>query len=396
MNGFAGRSAGDQTTSDEVIYLDNAATSWPKPPAVGETMCHYLETVGGSPGRGGHRRAVEAGRIVFDAREGMAELLGAPDVERVILLKNATEALNLALLGTLRRGDRVVVSSLEHNSVMRPLRHLEGERDVEVHVVRCDPQGSLDPARLAAALTEPTRLVAVAHGSNVTGALAPLGELADVAHDAGAMLLVDAAQTAGAHPIDAAALGVDLLAFTGHKSLFGPQGTGGLVIAGEVPEPIIHGGTGSNSEAEMQPELLPDRFESGTLNGVGFAGLGAGVGYIVAEGLEHIASRGRARLARLLDGLAAIPRVRVFGPADPERQLGVVSLEVEGRSPAEVGMLLDERYGILTRVGLHCSPAAHRTIGTVPVGTVRLSLSDLTPDDHIDRAVAALRELATP
>ena len=396
MTGAARPSAGIQAMAGDIIYLDNAATSWPKPPVVGEAMRHYLDVVGGSPGRGGHRRAVDAGRIVFDAREGLAELLGAADLERVILLKNATEALNLALLGTLHHGDRVVVSSLEHNSVMRPLRHLEAERDVEVHVVRCDPGGSLEPADLAAALTEPTRLVAIAHGSNVTGALAPVGELADVAHDAGALLLVDAAQTAGAHPIDATALGVDLLAFTGHKSLFGPQGTGGLVIGGQAPEPIMYGGTGSNSEAERQPDLLPDRLESGTLNGVGFAGLGAGVGYVAAEGVERIASRGRERLARLLDGLAAIPRVRVLGPADPERQIGVVSVEVEGRSPAEVGMLLDERYGILTRVGLHCSPAAHRTLGTFPVGTIRLSLSHLTADDHIDRAVAALRELAAP
>ncbi len=364
--------------SADIVYLDNAATSWPKPAAVGAAMLHYLDLIGGSPGRGGHRKAIEAGRVILDAREAIGELLGLPDPERIVLLKNATEALNLAILGTVHEGDRVVVSSLEHNSVMRPLRHLEKTARVEVHVVPSDPRGALDPAALGRALGEPTRLVAVTHASNVTGALAPLDDIAEVTHAHGASLLVDAAQTAGAYHIDIRKQGIDLLAFTGHKSLFGPQGTGGLAIGGDIPEPIVFGGTGSNSEEEHQPQLMPDRLESGTLNGVGFAGLAAGVAHIVGVGVDVIQRRGRERTARLLEGFLGSPGVRVYGPADPDRQGGVVSITLDRRSPSEVGMLLDDRYGVLCRIGLHCSPAAHRTIGTFPGGTVRLSLSDMT------------------
>jgi cysteine desulfurase/selenocysteine lyase len=378
----------------DLVYLDNAATTWPKPAAVGAAMLHYLESVGGSPGRGGHRLAIEAGREVYAAREGIADLVGLDDPESIILLKNATEALNLAILGTLHRGDRVVVSSLEHNSVMRPLRHLEASQDVTVHVVECDPRGALDPEQLAAALREPTRMVAVTHASNVTGALAPIERIADITHAAGALLLVDAAQTAGAYPIEMPEMGIDYLAFTGHKSLFGPQGTGGLAMTAAAPRPITFGGTGSNSEEERQPDLLPDRLESGTLNGVGFAGLAAGIGYIAGHGVETIKRRGQARLGRLLEGLLGTPGVQVHGPADPERQIGVISISFDERSPAEAGLLLDDEFGVLCRVGLHCSPAAHRTIGTVPTGTVRLSLSDMTSDEHIDRALVAVRELA--
>jgi len=378
----------------DVVYLDNAATTWPKPASVGAAMLHYLDTIGGSPGRGGHRKAIAAGRVILDAREAIGGLLGLPDPERIVLLKNATEALNLAILGTLRKGDRVVVSSLEHNSVMRPLRHLEATAHVEVHVVPCDPRGALDPGELAIALRQPTRLVAVTHASNVTGALAPLDDIAEVVHAHGATLLVDAAQTAGAHPIDVKMQGIDLLAFTGHKGLFGPQGTGGLAISGDIPWPISFGGTGSYSEEERQPELMPDRLESGTLNGVGFAGLAAGVEHVTGIGVDEIRRRGSKRLARLLEGLLGSPGVRVYGPADPDHQGEVVSITLEERSSSEVGMLLDDRYGVLCRVGLHCSPAAHRTIGTFPSGTVRLSLSDMTTDEDIDRALLAVRELA--
>jgi cysteine desulfurase family protein len=382
------------TPHAELVYLDNAATTWPKPAAVGAAMLRYLESVGGSPGRGGHRLAIEAGREVYAAREQLAALLGLDDPEAVILLKNATEALNLAILGTLRRGDRVVVSSLEHNSVMRPLRHLEATQEVDVHVVACDPRGGLDPDRLAQALRQRTQLVAVTHASNVTGALTSLDRVADITHGAGARLLVDAAQTAGAYPIDMTTMGIDYLAFTGHKSLFGPQGTGGLAIAAEAPRPISFGGTGSNSEQEHQPELLPDRLESGTLNGVGFAGLAAGLGYVAERGVEHIQRRGQALLERLLDGLLPTPGLEVHGPADPEQQIGVVSITFAGRSPAEAGLLLDDEYGVLCRVGLHCSPAAHRTIGSFPTGTVRLSLSDMTTVEHVERTLVAVHELA--
>ena len=277
---------------------------------------------------------------------------------------------------------------------MRPLRHLEATLEVTVEVVKCGPDGTIDPACLARALKEPARLVAVNHASNVTGALAPIERVSDIAHAAGASLLVDAAQTAGAYPIDVAAMGIDYLAFTGHKSLFGPQGTGGLVMTAEPPRPLIFGGTGSNSEKELLPELYPDRLESGTLNGVGIAGLAAGLEYIDERSVEAIGRSARARLGRLLEGLSSTNGVRVHGPADPERQIGVISITFEGRSPAEAGLLLDDDFGVLTRVGLHCSPAAHRTIGTFPEGTVRLSISDMTTDEQVEQAIAAVRELA--
>ena len=382
------------TPSGGLAYLDNAATTWPKPPGVVQAMTRYLAEVGASPGRAGHRLAQQAGREVLETRERLGDLLGAPDPEAVVLTKNATEALNIAIFGTLREGDRVIVGGLEHNSVMRPLRHLEATRGVVVDVVPADPAGSVDPAGLRAAGRTPARLLVIAHASNVTGAIAPLAAAAECARAAGARLLVDAAQSAGSLPIDMASMGIDLLVVTGHKGLFGPQGTGALLVGGAWPEPLMFGGTGSNSEAETQPDFLPDRLESGTLNGVGFAGLAAGLAYLATEGIEAVHRRSAARLARLIEGLAAIPGVTLHGPADPARQIGVLSLTMRDLTPADIGMALDERWGILTRVGLHCAPAAHRTLGTFPGGTVRLSLSDRNTDEHVERAIAAVRELA--
>jgi cysteine desulfurase/selenocysteine lyase len=262
-----------------MIYLDHAATSWPKPPAVVAAMSDFLERAGGNPGRSGHRLSIEAGRIVYEAREALAELFNVRDPFRVILTPNVTYALNLAIRGLVRPGDRVVVSGMEHNAVMRPLRALE-RQGVTVAVVACDGEGALDPADWAAALAQPTRLAVINHASNVNGVIQPLAELIALAHAAGVPVLVDAAQTAGVLPLDMAALGPDLLAFTGHKGLQGPPGTGGLVLGAEFDvdllEPLVRGGTGSRSEFEEQPDVLPDRFESGTANGVGIAGLEIG------------------------------------------------------------------------------------------------------------------------
>jgi cysteine desulfurase family protein len=377
-----------------LAYLDNAATTWPKPPGVAEAMTRYLAEVGASPGRAGHRLAQQAGREVLETRERLGDLLGAPDPEAIVLTKNATEALNIALLGTLREGDRVIVGGLEHNSVMRPLRHLQATRGVVVDVVRADPTGSVDPSLLRAAARTPARLVVIAHASNVTGAIAPLMAAAEAAEAARARLLVDAAQSAGSLSIDMTGMRIDLLAVTGHKGLFGPQGTGALLVRGEWPEPLMFGGTGSNSEAEVQPDFLPDRLESGTLNGVGFAGLAAGLAYVAEQGVDAIHRCSAVRLGRLIEGLAAIPGVTLHGPADPVRQIAVLSFTMRDLTPAEIGMALDEQWGILTRVGLHCAPAAHRTLGTFPGGTVRLSLSHLNTDEHVERTIAAVRELA--
>ena len=380
-----------------VIYLDNAATSWPKPPGVAEAMQAFLTEVGANPGRSAHRLAVRSGRVVYDAREAVAGLFNAPDPLRVVFGANATEALNLALAGLVRAGDHVITSSMEHNSVMRPLRSLE-RRGVGLTVVLCSPQGVLDPADVEAAIRPKTTLVVLNHGSNVVGTLLPVAEVAEIARRCGLLLLVDAAQTAGAYPIDVQADGIDLLAFSGHKSLYGPMGTGGLVIGTRVDparlEPLKRGGTGSRSEAEEQPDFLPDRCESGTPNAVGLAGLAAAVRWVQGSGVHSLRAHEVALTQRLIDGLAGIPGVTVYGSLDATRQVATVSFNVAGAPPSDVGLQLDEEYGIMCRVGLHCAPAAHRTIGTFPSGSVRFGLGAFNTTEEIDAAVSAVAALA--
>ena len=359
-----------------MIYFDNAATSWPKPPGVTEAMVHFLNQVGANPGRAGHRRAVEAGRIVYNAREAVAELFNAPDPLRIAFGANVTEALNLALLGLLRPGDHVVTSSMEHNAVMRPLRALENER-VEVTVVGCSTDGRLDLAALEAAIRPDTVLVALNHASNVTGTVLPVAEVGAICRH-GPLLLVDAAQTGGAYPIDLQADGIDLFAFTGHKSLGGPMGTGGLIVGERVDEkritPLVYGGTGSLSEHDQQPDFMPDAFESGTPNAVGLAGLEAGVRWVLERGVNEIRAHEVGLTQALIEELGSIPGVTVYGTLDAELQTATVSFNITGVAPSEVGMRLDEEYGIMCRVGLHCAPAAHKTLGTFPGGTVRFGL----------------------
>jgi len=380
-----------------MIYLDHAATSWPKPPGVIRAMADYLESAGGNPGRSGHSLSIEAGRIIYAAREAVAELFHAPDPLRVIFTLNATHAINLALCGLLRPGDHVVTSGIEHNSVMRPLRALEN-RGVRITVVACNTDGSLDPARVAAAITPRTRMVAITHASNVTGTILPVREVAEAAHNAGALLLLDAAQTAGVLPIDVQAMGIDLLAFTGHKGLQGPPGTGGLVIGERVSigqmEPLVRGGTGSRSEHEFQPEDVPDKFEGGTANGCGIAGLGAGVRWILSRGVNAIRSHEIELTRVLLEELQAIPGITLYGVGNPSACTAVVSFTMRGRRVSEIGLQLDEEYGIMCRVGLHCAPAAHRTIGTFPEGTVRLAAGISTDSGEIRAAVDAVADIA--
>ncbi len=379
-----------------MIYFDNAATSWPKPPAVAEAMVHFLNEVGANPGRAAHRRAIASGRIVYEAREAAATLFNAPDPLRVVFGPNVTEALNLALLGCLRAGDHVITSSMEHNSVMRPLRALERE-GVELTVVQCSPAGFLEPAGVAAAIRPNTVMVALNHGSNVVGSILPVAEVGRICRQRDLLLLVDAAQTGGAYPVDMQADQIDLLAFTGHKALCGPMGTGGLIVGERVDvarlRPLKRGGTGSNSELEEQPDFLPDMCESGTPNAVGLAGLAAGVGWVLARGVETIRVHEVELAQRLIGGLQAIAGVTVYGGLDPERQTATVSFNVAGKAPSEVGLRLDDEYGIMCRVGLHCAPAAHKTIGTFPDGTVRFGLSAFNTLDEVDEAVQAVAHI---
>jgi cysteine desulfurase/selenocysteine lyase len=380
-----------------MIYLDNAATSWPKPPCVAEAMVRFLNEVGANPGRSGHRLSVEAGRIVYAAREAVAELFNAPDPLRVVFGHNVTEALNLALRGLLRPGDHVITSSMEHNSMMRPLRAL-ARQGIELTVVPCSPEGYLDPADVEAAIRPNTRMIALNHASNVVGTVLPVAEAGRIARRHGVLLLVDAAQTAGAYPIDVQADRIDLLAFTGHKALYGPMGTGGLVIGRRVDErrmePLKRGGTGSHSEHEEQPGFLPDLCESGTSNAVGLAGLGASLRWLAERGVESIRAHEVALTQRLIAGLRDISGVTVYGGLDAEGQTATVSFTVDALETSEIGLILDDEYGMMCRVGLHCAPAAHRTIGTFPTGTVRFGLGAFNTPEQVDAALTAVRALA--
>ncbi|HXZ35338.1 MAG TPA: aminotransferase class V-fold PLP-dependent enzyme [Thermodesulfobacteriota bacterium] len=380
-----------------MIYFDNAATSFPKPEEVARAMVHFSNEIGGSPGRSGHRLAIEAGRVVFEAREGIARLFGVKDSSRAVFGLNATEGINQGLKGLLRPGDHLITSSMEHNSVMRPLRAMMKE-GLEVTILNCSPEGLLDPSDVKKAIRPNTRMVVLNHASNVVGTIQPLSEIGEVCRRQEVLFFVDAAQSAGAVPIDMEQEKIDLLAFTGHKALFGPQGTGGLVLGERVDEkelvPVKRGGTGSRSEQEEQPDFLPDLCESGTPNAVGLAGLLAGLEFVMKVGIGKIRHHEKRLTEKLLQGLLKIEGVTVYGPGTAEKQLATVSFNLKGILPSEVGLRLDEDFGILCRVGLHCAPAAHRTLKTFPEGTVRFGLSYLNREVEVEEALQAVARIA--
>lgn len=378
-------------------YFDNAATSWPKPPAMMEAMVSFNDSVGANPGRSGHRLSIDAARVVYEARECVAGLIGAPDPLSIAFGKNATEALNTVLLGLLKPGDHVVTSGMEHNSVMRPLRFLE-RHGVALSVIPCSPAGELDPDDARSFLNINTKAIVVTHASNVVGTILPIDELAAIAREREILIVVDATQTAGGVPIDVVRTGVDILCFTGHKALLGPQGTGGFYIRKGLENrlpPLMRGGTGSASEFEEQPDFLPDRFESGTPNAIGLAGLAAGIRFVLDSGAERIREKEMSLTRQFLAGAAEVPDLTLYGPCDAAKSTAVVSFNIKGISPSELAFELDERFGILSRPGLHCAPAAHRTMGTFPDGTVRFSFGCFTTDEDIQYAVEAMKQLGT-
>jgi cysteine desulfurase/selenocysteine lyase len=323
--------------------------------------------------------------------------LNTADPLRVVFGLNVTEAMNLALHGYLRPGDHIITSSIEHNAVMRPLRQLERE-GVEVTVLPCSAEGFLDSATIEPAIRPNTIMIVLNHASNVIGNLLPITEAGRIVRAHNLLLAVDTAQTAGAYPIDMEADGIDLLGFTGHKSLCGPMGTGGLIVGQRVDvdrlTSLKQGGTGSRSEHEEQPDFLPDKGESGTANVVGLAGLAAGVRFVMETGVETIRAHEVALIQRLMDGLQRIPGVTVHGGLNAELQMATTSFNIAGQLPSDVGLRLDEEFGILCRVGLHCSPAVHKTIGTFPTGTVRFALSYFNTKEEVDRAIAAVAAIA--
>jgi cysteine desulfurase family protein len=378
------------------IYMDNAATSWPKPEETMKAMETYARSIGANPGRSGHSMSVDAGRVIFDTREAVAELFGVTNPLRIIFTKNATEAINIAIVGLLKPGDHVITSGMEHNSVMRPLRAME-KRGVEVSVVPCSSSGVLSPEDVGRAIKKNTRAIYLTHASNVTGTLMPLSEIGTIARGNEVVFCVDAAQTAGVIPINVEEMSVDLLAFTGHKSLFGPQGTGGLYIRNGLEDeisPLTMGGTGSKSESQDHPDFMPDKYESGTANTIGIAGLGAGIQFIKRTGIEAIRKKEQKLTAILNDGLTSIPGTTLYGCLDVERQTAVVSFNIAGMSPSEVALALDEEFGIMSRPGLQCAPAAHHTMGTFPEGTVRLSPGYFLEKADIEKCIEAVAALA--
>jgi len=377
-----------------MIYFDNAATSWPKPAPVCAALNDYFGDAGGNPGRSGHRMSIAAARVVENARETLADFFHAGDPSRIIFTQNATHALNLALYGLLRPGDHVVTTGMEHNSVMRPLRHLES-RGVEISVVPCATDGMLDVQSVQRAIRPDTRLIVTTHASNVAGTLIPVAELGALARQKGVFYLVDAAQTAGAVPVDVQQMRVDLLAFTGHKALLGPTGTGGLYVREGIElTPLMRGGTGSDSAHEIQPQFLPDAYESGTLNVAGIAGLAAGAHFVSEVGVEAVRTHEQKLVAQFLDGASDIPGIALYGPRDAKLQCGVISFNLAAAVPSEVGLILDQSFEIMARTGLHCAPSAHRTLGTFPAGTVRFSFGWFNTPAEVEIALKALKEIA--
>lgn len=376
-----------------MIYMDNAATSFPKAPGVVEAVAYYLEHIGASAGRGAHRLAREADNILWETRNLLAELFGVSDPKRVVFALNVTQALNMALFGLLKDGDHVVTTSMEHNSVMRPLRHLELVRSISISVAQADRNGLLEPQKVLDLIRPETRLVVMNHASNVTGGILPVEEVARAKGPV--MLLVDAAQTGGSVPIRMEDWGVDLLAFTGHKSLLGPPGVGGLCLSPHVQlPPLIHGGTGTGSESHHQPLELPLAMEAGTHNMAGIAGLRASVSYILARGVSSIMEHEARLLEELLKGLKRVMGLSVYGPSGVRERVPVVSINMVGMHPDHLAKVLEEGFGILVRPGLHCSPSAHQTLGTFPEGTVRISLGPLHGKEEVNALLEALQEIS--
>jgi cysteine desulfurase / selenocysteine lyase len=380
------------------LYLDNAATSWPKPESVYAAVDHYMREIGGPNGRSGYREALESNRIVERARRGVAELVGAGDPRQVVFGFSGTDVLNLAIRGTVRPGDHVVTTVCEHNSVLRPLRALRETLGVDVTYLPCDGGGLVSPDDVRSALRPNTRLVAIVHASNVTGAIQPVDEIARVVRNHEALLLVDAAQSLGHVPIHVGRLDVDMLAAPGHKGLLGPLGTGVLYIRPGVERvlaPLRYGGTGTQSDEDRQPDELPDKYEPGNHNLAGLAGLAAATEFLREETIERIHHHHNRIVAHMLDGLREIDGLKVYGPESVENRTSVVSITVEGYDPQELAAILESSRRIQSRAGLHCAPRMHAALGTTAGGgTLRMSPGFATTLDEIDEVTTIIQELA--
>lgn len=382
----------------ERIYLDNASTTFPKPPCVPEAVCRYMTQEGTNVGRGDYSSAYDVEDMVFETRELLCKTLGGQDPSQVVFTRNVTEALNLVLKGFLRAGDHVVVTSMEHNAVMRPLAQLRSA-GVTFTRVTCAQDGSLSPADVEATITPETRLVVTTHASNVCGTALPVGNVAKICRRHGVRYVVDCAQTAGVLDVDASGWGVDAVCFTGHKGLLGPQGIGGAVFCGDFAsqvDAIVAGGTGSSSDLEQMPAFMPDALEAGTPNLPGIAGLNASLKWLRERGVDSLRTHELGLCGLLLEGLETLEaagHVRIVGKRSLQGRTGVVSIQTPGHELAEVAHRLDSEFGIQTRVGLHCAPSAHKTLGTFPTGTIRFSFGWANAEAEVSQAIKALKEL---
>lgn len=377
-----------------MIYLDNAATTFPKPEAVYNAMMDCMKNYCANPGRAGHKLAMKAAREIYDTRENIAKLFNIDNPMNIVFTNNATDSLNLAIKGVVNKGDHIITTSMEHNSVIRPIKALE-KIGVENTIVQCDEQGFLNVDDLENAIKPNTKLIVTTHASNVCGTLIDIKSISEIANKHNILYLIDASQTVGVYDIDLKAIKADMLAAPGHKGLLGPQGTGILYIREGLNIDILkEGGTGSRSEDLFQPDLLPDKYESGTHNTPGIVGLNEGVKFIFKEGIDKIKEHEEELCKYMLERLDEVPNIKIYGPKDANKRASVISINIGNMDSGEITFLLDSEYDIATRSGIHCAPLAHKTLGTLEQGAVRFSIGYFNTKEEIDKAITALKQIA--
>lgn len=379
----------------ERVYLDNAATAYPKAPGVGDAVKHFIDDIGCNVKRGVYKSSLTAEEVVFEARELLCRLFNFDKPENVIFTQNITQSVNFILKGFLKPGDHCIVSSMEHNAVMRPLTQLKG-LGVEFSRVQCDSLGCLKPEDIAGQIKSSTKAVIMTHASNVCGTALPIYEAGQICKENGLIFIIDSAQSAGALRLDWKQLNTDAIAFTGHKGLLGPQGVGGFLVSDRLAKeinPLITGGTGSFSDSEEQPEYLPDKFEAGTPNVPGIFGLNASLKYLESIGIENVWSGEMRLTGAFINEISNMKDIKLTGLNDIMGRTSAVSLDFQGRDNAEIAYELDKEYGIMTRCGLHCAPSAHKTLGTFPQGTVRFSFSHFNTMEEVKYTVDAINKI---
>lgn len=380
-----------------MIYLDNGATSFPKPDKVYSSIMESMRTLGANPGRGGHKMALNASRAIYEAREVLKDFFNCTSPSEIIFTKNCTEALNIVIKGVLKDGDHVLTSSMEHNSVLRPIKALES-KGVEHTIINCDNSGVINLDDIKNNIRPNTKLIVLNYASNLIGSINPIRSIGEFLKEKNIFFLVDAAQAAGSLEIDVNKDNIDFLASSGHKSLLGPQGTGILYIKEGLENninPLMEGGTGSKSQDFIQPHIMPDRFESGTPNLPAIIGLKSGVEYINEIGLDNIKKHKENLITYFLEELSKIEQVKIYGPKDPKKIVSVISINISNLDSSEVSFILDEVYGIATRPGLHCAPLAHKTINTLEQGVVRFSIGYFNSLDDIKSAINAIKNIVS-